>query len=164
MGENKFLLPFAILLSFFILWGIVYTSRLNNKNIIEKENVQKIENEESDDIENLDNNLSHENLISDEINDFSMDGKDEIEEMMRKQTGSNENYKEPINSNQYNNLEEKINSCLLIENERYKNIINTRLNLRDITYVGDENFLEFWKRYEEEHEKEKAKCYQLYFE
>ncbi len=163
MGENKFILPFAILFACFILWGIFYTSRINNKNSELKEETVEMKNDFND-IQNENNHYDGKDDFLIQDYDLSSDGREEIMEMMKKQTGSNQSYEIDINSKDSDILQEKVDLCLLIEDERYKNIVNTRLNIKNSAYVGDIDFLKYWKMYEGEHEKEKAKCYQLYFD
>ena len=176
MGENRLMIPAAILMACFVLWGIFYTSRTRTSNQSDENNHQeneRIRPRDSNDnlyFDYLDNYENRESIDFDYLDNTEFDYWKEMESI-----SEIPGIESPVidipdqiidsGSNQTTDpLQQKVDNCLLIEEQRYRGILNTYLNPDSSYYVGIFNFLDYWKKYEEEHEKEKSRCYQLYFQ
>ena len=181
MDKKKILIIIAIILSFFLLLSILLSGSGTNQEINDEDHNDEIERapwrretrnlgggydsgHESDYDYDLDfeNGLSYDfdydiEYVPDHGLDFSVDIPKEGQENIIDEIIPE------IEENNLKLIQEKVDECLNSENQRYQNILNTQLNKESFFYVGDDNFEEFKKQYESDHEKRKSECYRLYF-
>ncbi len=182
MEKDKIIIITALLLGFFVLWFVFYSSgptveepREEDKKENDKDSTPwrretrdlgndyeyDFESEFNNDFDNdFDNDFETDYDPEDYDIDFELDFED-LEAEDTSQDIDKQDYDEPQISD---SIQKKVDDCLASENQRYQDILNIYLNEDSLFYVGDDNYLEYQRQYQEDHERRKRECYQLYLD
>lgn len=168
MERNNLIIPASIFLALFVIWFIFYANSPGIEKDEKKED-EKIEEEAPwrRERRDLDNNyeFDHENDSDYRPGDNFLDYEIDFDFDFGPPEGEDIQYQNDFNfdfQKQPDSSQGKVNECLMSEERRYNNILNTFLNSESFFYVGNEDFFDYWEFYKQEYQERKLKCYQLY--
>ncbi len=169
MEKDKIIIFTALLLGFIVLWFIFYSSRP----VVEEPKEEDVKENEEDyapwrrETRDLGNGYDYEYDFEFEFenefqNDYDLNDHG-IDFDYDFSPPKEESKKEPkVESRNSDLIQKKVNDCLTSENQRYRDVLNIFLDKDSFFYVGDDDYLEYQKHYQEDHERRKSECYQLY--